>query len=269
MTKINFKSYYNTSKRDIALREYGRSVQDIATHIMSIEDRIERTRLAHILIGVMKSINPNISSVDAEEIKHKLWDDLHIITDFKLEVDAPFPMPEKEMLYQKPKPIPYNTNRLMFKHYGKNLELMVAVAKEKPTPEEQFNAYLYILKLLKTYYSDWNNDNNYDANLLDYIESIAKLEFDEEVRTKLLNEAGIMVIERTKRKPQENLDIIHRNKGQMRDKNQQNRKMQHHNNGRKTNNTTQPKQPNINQNNNTQATNNNRNRNRNRNKKVK
>lgn len=157
--------------RGIILKEYGRNIQKIVEYLLTIEDREKRSRYAYTLIELMKQINPNIKEV-AIESAQKIWDHLYIMSDFKLDVDSEYPMPEKSILGKKPMTVDYNTHNLKFKHYGKNVELLIKQAIELEDPEEKEAAILFIGKLMKRFYAAWNKENIEDqliAQQLEYI----------------------------------------------------------------------------------------------------
>ena len=96
---------YNTQRKSMALPEYGRNVQKMVDHIKTIEDREERNRAAKTIIQIMGNLNPQIR--DTGDFKHKLWDHLAIIADFNLDIDSPYPPPERERFTEKPRKVPY------------------------------------------------------------------------------------------------------------------------------------------------------------------
>ena len=91
---------YNTQKEAVILKEYGRNIQKLVNFLNTIEDRDKRTQSAKTLIELMKQINPNVR--DTPEESQKLWDDLYIMSDFSLEIDSPYPKPERSILLRKP-----------------------------------------------------------------------------------------------------------------------------------------------------------------------
>ncbi len=147
---------YNTIKERLILKEYGRNIQMLVQHLESIKDQEERNIKAETLTQLMRQLNPDIK--DTPEIEQKLWDDIHIISDFELEVDGPFPKPERDVLYKKPDRVSYNTNKITFKHFGKNIELLVEKATTLEDPEEREAAIIHIGKLMKTFYASYNKD---------------------------------------------------------------------------------------------------------------
>ena len=96
---------YNTTRNHLTIREYGRHIQKMAEYVLTIEDREKRQKNANALVELMGFLNPHLKNV--EDFRHKLWDHLFLITDFKLDVDSPYPIPTRETLRPKPDPIPY------------------------------------------------------------------------------------------------------------------------------------------------------------------
>jgi len=97
---------YNTKRKKLALPEYGRHIHKLVDYVASIPDREERTRAAHALVAVMGNLNPHLR--DVVDFKHKLWDHLAIMADFKLDIDAPYPLPTQSAFAEKPRKVPYN-----------------------------------------------------------------------------------------------------------------------------------------------------------------
>ena len=162
---------YNTSQEAIVLKEYGRNIQNIVSYLKTIEDRDKRTEMAHVTIDLMKQIAPAVK--ETIETNQKLWDDLYIISGFDLDIDCPFPVPEKEILDRKPQRMPYANNRIKYRHYGLNIELLIKEAIKKEDPEERENAIIYIGKLMKSFYSSWNKDGIDDVVIVDNIKAIS------------------------------------------------------------------------------------------------
>jgi len=149
---------YSTQKKQILFKEYGRNVQMLADYVQNIEDKEERTKKAHTLVELMRNINPSLK--DTVEYYQKIWDHLFLITGLRLDVEAPYPKPEESVIMRgAPKQVDYNTHDLSFRHYGRNTELLIKSAIEKENPEEQFDAIVYIGRLMKKFYSSWNGEN--------------------------------------------------------------------------------------------------------------
>lgn len=166
---------YNTSRSDLKLREYGRNVEKLVGYIKTIEDKEERTKKAHVLVDLMKQITP---LRDNNETDQKFWDDLHIMSNFDLDIDSPFAPPPQDILDKKPERMSYNSNRITYKHYGKNMELLIKEAIGKEDKEEREEAIIYIGKLMKSFYTSWNKEVIDDSVILENIKTISGGELD-------------------------------------------------------------------------------------------
>jgi Domain of unknown function (DUF4290) len=151
---------YNTTRNHLVMREYGRHIQKMIEYVLTIEDEERRQRNAHALIELMGFLNPHLKNV--EDFRHKLWDHLFLISDFKLNVKSPYPIPTRETLKAKPDPLPYPKGYPKFSHLGKNLEAVInkALAEENPEKRQGFaNSIAYYMKLT---YSNWHKETVHD-----------------------------------------------------------------------------------------------------------
>ena len=162
---------YNTKRDFLKLREYGRNVQNLISKIAEVEDVDTRNRYAQTMVELMKMINPNVK--DGPEYEQKVWDDLHIISDFELGVESPYPTPDKSILGRKPERVSYKTKNIRYKHYGKNMELFIKKAMETEDPEEREAAIIHIGKLMKTFFAVWNRDTVEDAVIIKNIQELS------------------------------------------------------------------------------------------------
>ncbi len=167
---------YNTGRPPLILKEYGRNIQNLVNFLKTIEDKGKRSEYAFLMVDLMKQIHPLAN--ENVEIDQKLWDDLYIISDFSLDVDSPFPMPNREVLDRKPERLDYTAGKVRYKHYGKNIELLVQKAIEQEDPEEKEAAIVLIGKLMKTYHTIWNKDNIDDATVLANIRKLSDSQLD-------------------------------------------------------------------------------------------
>jgi hypothetical protein len=157
-------------KNKVILKEYGKNIQKLVDYVKTVPDKEKRTEYAYALVELMKQLNPLLKT----ESDQKLWDDMYIMSDFSLEVDAPFPMPEKELLGKKPLPIGYPKGEVRYKHYGRNIEKLIAKAIEIEDDKEQETALIYIGQLMRSFHSTWNRENFDDAIIIDDIKSLSK-----------------------------------------------------------------------------------------------
>ncbi len=160
---------YNTQRQKMALPEYGRNVQKMVDHIKTIKDRDERSRAARAIIQIMGNLNPNLR--DSGDVRHKLWDHLTIIADFELDIDAPYPPPEKEVLLEKPEEIGYKKGEVKYLHYGRMIEMMIDEACKMEEGEKKDYLVILIANQMKKASATWNRSQvNDDVILKDLLE---------------------------------------------------------------------------------------------------
>jgi len=154
------------------LKEYGRNVQKLVDYIRTVPDKDKRTALATTLIDLIRQLNPAVK--DQPENPQRMWDDMYIIANFDLDVNAPYPVPTAEILNKKPMKMLYPQSDVRFKHYGKNIEKLVKEALKKNTPEEKEEAVIYLGKLMKTFYGAWNKEILDDSVILKDIKNMSE-----------------------------------------------------------------------------------------------
>jgi hypothetical protein len=147
---------YNTQRKKLALPEYGRSIQKMVDWVCSIQNKDERNRQIRAVISVMGNLNPHLR--DINDFKHKLWDHVHIMSDFKINIDSPYPIPTPETFKEKPRPIPYPNNPLKIKHYGRNIQTMIEFIASKPDGEYKQQMLHIVANHMKKAYMIWNKE---------------------------------------------------------------------------------------------------------------
>ncbi len=163
---------YNTQRPHIILKEYGRNVQKLVEYIRSIPDKEKRTELSFTLIELMKQLTPSVKEATPEN-PQRMWDDLYIIADFNLDLNSPFPIPQREILFKKPKRMIYPQSSIRFKHYGKNIERLIKEAMKLENPEERNDSIIYLGKLMKTFYGNWNNETLDDSVIVNDLRQLS------------------------------------------------------------------------------------------------
>jgi hypothetical protein len=148
---------YNTQLPHLQIPEYGRNIQVMIEHCVTIEDRDERNKCAKAIIQIMGQLNPHLR--DIADYTHKLWDHLFLISKFKLDVDSPYPRPTPETFTTKPKNVPYPASKIRYKHYGKTIERIIDVAKTYDEGPEKKELTRLIANHLKKSYVNWNKDS--------------------------------------------------------------------------------------------------------------
>ena len=163
---------YNTLRQKLILPEYGRNVHKMVEHTLSIEDREERNKAARTLIAIMGNLNPHLR--DQGDYKHKLWDHLAIMSDFKLDIDSPYEKPEPEKLAEKPGAVSYSQERIRYKHYGKYIEMMVQKAVQMEDGEEKEFLIRLLANHMKKAYLTWNRENVSDEQIFSDLRELSK-----------------------------------------------------------------------------------------------
>lgn len=163
---------YNTERNHLIIPEYGRNIQRMIEFTCKIKDRDERNKAAQAIVAVMGTLNPQLR--DITDFKHKLWDHLFIISDFKLDVDSPYPMPSAQTFKVKPKKVPYPKTDIKYKYYGKTMELMVhqiGKLEEGPAKEQLIQT---IANFMKLQYLSWNRDTVDDNVIFEHLKELSK-----------------------------------------------------------------------------------------------
>ena len=151
----------------MALPEYGRSVQNMVDHALTIEDRAERQRCANTIVNIMGGMFPHLREV--RDFKHKLWDHLAIMSDFKLDIDYPYEIVRPDYLNVKPDRIPYSSGKIRYRHYGRAIEQLIQKAVEMPEGEERDQLIALTASHMKKDYITWNKDTVEDQKIYDDI----------------------------------------------------------------------------------------------------
>ena len=158
---------YNTQEKNLPLPEYGRAVQKMVDHALTIEDRAERQRCADTIIAVMGNMVPMLR--DMPDFKHKLWDHLAVMSDFKLDIDYPYEVVKPEDMHAIPQRIPYPKGAIRYRHYGRCIEEMMKKVCTMPEGEERSELLRLIAAQMKKEYVLWNKDNVEDSKIIEDI----------------------------------------------------------------------------------------------------
>ncbi|HNT93766.1 MAG TPA: DUF4290 domain-containing protein [Bacteroidales bacterium] len=162
---------YNTQRKRMALPEYGRNVLKMIEHIKTIKDPEERSRAAKTVIQIMGNLNPNLKEVT--DFRHKLWDHLMIIADFDLDVDSPYPPPDRKKLDEKPNRVPYHNGDIKYAHYGRIVPAMIEAAASMDDGDDKTYLTTLILNQMKKDYLTWNKGQVADEIIIRDLEVIS------------------------------------------------------------------------------------------------
>ena len=101
---------YNTQREKLVLPEYGREIQKMVNYCMALPDRDARLRCAYAIIDTMEQMNPQLTQTD--NYKQKLWNQLALISDFKLDIDWPVDISKAKVISEKPQPLKHETGTI-------------------------------------------------------------------------------------------------------------------------------------------------------------
>ncbi len=167
---------YNTERSQLIIPEYGRHFQKMVDHAVSIPDRDERNKVAQAIISVMGNLQPHLR--DVPDFQHKLWDQLFIMSDFKLDVDSPFPITSQEVLQQRPEPLEYPQNHPKYRFYGNNIKRMIDVAVKWEKGDMRSGLEYAIANHMKKCYLNWNKDSVEDVVIFGHLKELSDGQID-------------------------------------------------------------------------------------------
>ena len=167
---------YNTIREELIIPEYGRHIQKMINYASSRENKEERNKLANSIISVMGNLQPHLR--DVSDFQHKLWDQLFIMSDFKLDADSPFEKPSKEVLNAKPEPLSYPQNFPKYRFYGNNIKIMIDEAVKWDDGEMKEALVLTIANHMKKCFLNWNKDSVKDQVIFDHLYELSDSKID-------------------------------------------------------------------------------------------
>lgn len=176
---------YNSERPDLVIPEYGRNIQKMVNYAINTKDPEERNKIVRAIISVMGQLFPYLR--DIEDFTHKLWDHLHIISDFKLDVEGPFPKPDREKLAEKPEPIPYPDGDVKYGHYGKTIPALIRKAAEMEPGDKRETLTLILANLMKKHYTTWTRKTVEDQLIKDQLHSLSKGELKIDPQVELVH----------------------------------------------------------------------------------
>lgn len=158
---------YNAERSHLIIPEYGRHLQKLIDQATQIENDEERNKAAKYIIQVMGTLNPHLR--DVLDFQHKLWDQLFIMSDFKLNVESPYPIPSREVLQLKPDVLNYPQNFPKYRYYGNNIKYMIDVANGWEEGEMKSALVKVIANHMKKSYLSWNKDTVKDDVIFEHL----------------------------------------------------------------------------------------------------
>lgn len=183
---------YNTRLKRLDLPEYGRNIQRMVDYAITLEDKEERSKCAQTIISIMGNLFPHLR--DVPDFKHKLWDHLAIMSDFKLEIDYPYEIMKKENLYSKPECVPYSGRRIKIKHYGKSVEELIAKILEMEEGPEKLRLTELLANHMKKSIMAWNREGVEDEKIYDDLRLLSEGKIDVNAETiRLIDSRDIQI----------------------------------------------------------------------------
>jgi hypothetical protein len=158
---------YNAERPHLIIPEYGRHLQKLIDQATIIESKEERNKAAKYIIQVMGSLNPHLR--DVPDFQHKLWDQIFIMSDFKLDVDSPYPIPTREVINLKPDRLDYPQKNPKYRFYGNNIKYMIDVANGWEDGEMKNALVKVIANHMKKSYLSWNKDTVTDTVIFEHL----------------------------------------------------------------------------------------------------
>jgi hypothetical protein len=195
---------YNSQREKLLLPEFGRNIQSMVNYTLTIQDRAERTRASRTIIQIMAQNTPSLNK-DQEDFYHMLWDHLHVIAKFSLEVDSPYNKPTPEDLVKEKKKLQYPNKRIRYKHYGKNVEYFIAKARKCTDPEMKDKFIESLANMMKKAYLSWNRDSVNDELIKDHLAEMSEGELIVTDKHKISSTSDILgvTVQRPKNKFQQ------------------------------------------------------------------
>lgn len=200
---MEFDLEYNSERPHLIIPEYGRHVQKLIDNCVAIADAEERNKMAKAIVDVMGNLQPHLR--DVPDFKHKLWDQLFIMSDFKLEAESPYPKPEREELAAKPESLAYPKYDSKYRFYGNNIQTMIDVALTWEEGEAREALYFAIANHMKKCYLNWNKDTVDDHIIYNHLLDLSKGKIDLEGKNETLSEVKELM---KKRKPAGKVKIL-------------------------------------------------------------
>jgi len=205
---------YNAERPHLIIPEYGRHLQKLIDQATEIPDREERNKAAKYIIQVMGTLNPHLR--DVPDFQHKLWDQIFIMSDFRLDVDSPYPIPTRDVINLKPERLPYPQRNPKYRFYGNNITNMIDVANSWEEGEMKSALVKVIANHMKKSYLSWNKDTVTDTVIFEHLYELSGgklnlLQSSEE----LLNTNDLMRTNKkmsNKNQPQQNNNKQNKNK---------------------------------------------------------
>lgn len=162
---------YNSERSKLIIPEYGRHIQKMVEEAVSEKDNDKRQKMAQSIISVMGNLSPHLR--DVPDFQHKLWDQLFMMSNYKLEVDSPYPIISQEEVNAHPDPLSYPKTHAKYRFYGHNIKMMIDEVKTWEDSPKKEGLILTIANHMKKCYLNWNRDTVDDKIIFNHLAELS------------------------------------------------------------------------------------------------
>ena len=163
---------YNSTRNDLAIPEYGRTIQEMVDHLKSLADKDERNKCANAIVSIMGSVVPQEG--DKEEVQKKLWGQLFLMANYELDVDCPGETPTRESRTEPPARLDYPNAQSRLGHYGQLTRDLIEKAKAYEEGDEKAALVMTIANLMKRHYLTWNRGTVENALISEQLKEMSE-----------------------------------------------------------------------------------------------
>lgn len=190
---------YNTQRDALIIPEYGRHIQKMVQYLVTINDAQLRNNTAKALISVLGNLNPHLR--DVPDFQHKLWDHLFILSDFKLDVESPYPRPTQETVKPKPKRLDYPQKYPKYRFYGTHILKMIEVCTQWETGDLRTALEFSIANHMKKCFINWNKETVADAIIFEHLYELSGGKINLKNQEEDLKQQPVLQRKKTKKFP--------------------------------------------------------------------
>ena len=202
---------YNTEREHLIIPEYGRHIQKMINYAVQQSSKDERNKLANAIISVMGNIQPHLR--DVPDFQHKLWDQLFIMSNFKLDADSPFDKPSEKKLNLSPDPLNYPQNYPKYRFYGNNIKIMIEAACNWDDGDMKSALVMTIANHMKKSFLTWNKDTVEDSVIFDHLFELSNGKIDiRKSEDKLVESSQLLKMQRKSNSYKKNTKKGNRNR---------------------------------------------------------
>lgn len=191
---MEFELEYNAERTHLIIPEYGRHIQKLVDHCVALPTQEERNKMAKAIIEVMGNLQPHLR--DVPDFKHKLWDQLFIMAEFKLDVESPYPLPTKEHFEEKPDSLAYPKSTSKYRFYGNNIQIMIDTANSWEASDLKDALTYTIANHMKKCYLNWNKDTVEDAVIFEHLFKLSDSKIDLRNKDEVLSDSSVLIRKR-------------------------------------------------------------------------